>query len=117
MSTVAARTTTLGTELVHALVANDLDTARTLLAPHIAFRALLPQRVVELGDRDEVMELLAGWFPSGAIDELQALDTATIVDRQYVGYRVLWHNPAGEQLIFEQQVTTMSTTPASAGCT
>jgi hypothetical protein len=102
-TSVPARATTPGAALILALVGHDLDAARDLLAPDIAFSALLPPRVVELGDRDAVLALLAGWFPPGAVDELQALESDTVVDRHRVGYRVRWHDPAGRRLVFEQQ--------------
>lgn len=95
--------TASGPALIHALVGHDLDTAHGLLAPDITFSALLPPRVVELGHRDAVLELLAGWFPAGGVDELLALESGTVVDRHRVGYRVRWHNPAGERFVFEQQ--------------
>jgi SnoaL-like domain len=88
--------------LIHALLRNDLDTARNLLAPDITFRALLPRRVAEPAGREAVLELLACWFPAGAVDELEALVSGTVVDRHHVGYRVRWHNPAGERFVFEQ---------------
>lgn len=92
-----------GAALVHALIRNDLDTARELLAPDISFSALLPRRVVQLDEREAVLELLSGWFPAGAVDELQALESGTVVDRHHLGYRVRWHDPAGERFVFEQQ--------------
>ena len=98
-----ARATAAGAALIRALLDRDLDAARALLAPDIAFSALLPPRVVELDDRESVLELLAGWFPAGAVDELQALESDTVVDRHRVGYRVRWHDPDGRPLVFEQQ--------------
>lgn len=96
-------TTTPGAALITALAAHDLDTARGLLAPDIAFRALLPPCVVELDDREPVLDLLAGWFPDGAVDDVEVVAPDTVVDRHRVGYRVRWHDPAGEQFVFEQQ--------------
>lgn len=92
-----------GATLIRSLVENDLDAARDLLAPDIAFCALVPRRVIELDDRNAVLELLASWFPAGGVDQLEMLETGTVVDRHRIGYRVRWHNQAGEQLVFEQQ--------------
>ncbi len=92
-----------GAALIHALAGADRDAARGLLAPDLVFRALLPPLVVELDDRERVLDLLAGWFPPGGVEELEEVGSGTVLDRHRVSYRVRWHDAAGDRFVFEQQ--------------
>lgn len=46
------------------------------------------------------MNVLTGWFPPGAVEELERLETDQVGARHRVGHSVRWNDPAGGSLVF-----------------
>jgi hypothetical protein len=97
-------TTTLGAEFARALSVKDAGRIRDLLHPEIDFRGLTPNRFWEATDPDAVLSILFGtWFEdTDEIRTLEQLESASIVDRERVGYRFGVRNPDGEFLVEQQ---------------
>lgn len=94
----------LGRAFAEALAAKDFDGVEALLDPDIDFRALTPRREWQAGHPAEVVaEILRTWFDdSDHIEELAAVDTGTVSDRQHVAYR--FHGRADDgPFVVEQQ--------------
>ena len=75
-----------------------------LLHPEIDFRALTPNRFWEArGPRAVIDEVLSAWIEEGEqVEELQRVETATVVDRERVGYRYRLRNARGVHLVEQQ---------------
>lgn len=94
----------LGRAFAEALSRKQFDDAIALLDPEIEFRALTPRRHWEASDPAEVGEILRQWFKDTvAIEEVVAIETDSVADRQRVAYRFQGHNEDGPFAI-EQQV-------------
>ena len=89
--------TTLGTAFAEAVTSKDYRRVADLLHPEIDFRALTPRRSWEAGDPDTVIEqILKSWIePDEHVEELIAVDSDTIGDRERVGYRYRLRTPDG----------------------
>ena len=96
--------TTLGTAFAEAVTSKDYRRVADLLHPEIDFRALTPKRSWEAGDPDTVIEqILNSWIePDEHVEELIAVDSDTIGDRERVGYRYRLRTPDGV-FVVEQQ--------------
>jgi hypothetical protein len=96
--------TTLGTAFAEAVTSKDYRRVADLLHPEIDFRALTPNRSWEAGDPDTVIEqILKSWIePDEHVEELIAVDSDTIGDRERVGYRYRLRRPDGV-FVVEQQ--------------
>ena len=96
--------TTLGTAFAEAVTSKDYRRVADLLHPEIDFRALTPNRSWEAGDPDTVIEqILTSWIePDEHVEELIAVDSDTIGDRERVGYRYRLRTPDGD-FVVEQQ--------------
>ena len=93
-----------GQEFAEALAAKDAARLTEVLAPDLDFRALTPNRAWEVSTADGfVTDVLPVWFEKNDhIDELQMLDTASVGDRERMGYLFHGHNGDGP-FIVEQQ--------------
>lgn len=96
--------TTLGTAFAEAVTSKDYRRVADLLHPEIDFRALTPNRLWEAGDPNTVIEqILQSWIePDEHVEELIAVDSDTIGDRERVGYRYRLRTPDGA-FVVEQQ--------------
>jgi hypothetical protein len=94
----------LGARFVRALAAKDFARVASLLHPEVDFRGMTPGRCWEAGTATQVVdEVLRSWFDDhDQIEELLGLDTARLVDRERVGYRLAVSNPQGSFLVEQQ---------------
>jgi hypothetical protein len=95
----------VGEEFAQALGRKDAGALRDLLDPAVDFKALTPGRFWEASDAASVVDdiMLGTWFkPTDAIDEVVAVDTATVAGRERVGYRFRVVNPDGQFLVEQQ---------------
>lgn len=95
----------LGERFARALAAKDRSALLSVLSPTVDFRGLTPNDPWEANSAQSLVDdvLLGAWFePTDAIDELQAVETDTMADRDRVSYRLRGHNPNGP-FIVEQQ--------------
>jgi hypothetical protein len=93
----------LGPRFATALAAKDFAAVAELLDPAIDFRGLTPGRNWEAAEPDAVIEILGQWFEdSDHIDELVAVESGELADRERVGYRFRGHNGDGP-FVVEQQ--------------
>ena len=99
---------TVGERFAAAFAAKDLEGAGELLDPEVDFRALTPNRAWEAsGARAVVSEVLGEWLEeSDQVDELLAIETGRVGDRQRVSYRFRGHNPDGEFVVEQQAYYT-----------
>jgi hypothetical protein len=98
----------LGTEFAEALAAKDFDRLHDLLHPEVDFRGLTPGRDwVALGPDEVVGRVLRQWFEdSDEIEELLAVETGAVADRERVGYRFRGINPDGPFVVEQQAYLT-----------
>jgi hypothetical protein len=96
--------TTLGAAFAEAVVSKDYRRVADLLHPEIDFRALTPNRSWEAGDPETVIEqILKSWIEDDEhVEELVAVESDTIGDRERVGYRYRLRTPDGV-FVVEQQ--------------
>jgi len=80
-----------------------------LLAPDVDFRGLTPGRDWQASSPEQVIAILFDhWFePTDVLDELVAVDTSTVEDRQHVSYRLRGHDADGP-FVVEQQAYFMT---------
>ena len=93
---------TPGAALISALVAGDSDSARSSLAPDVAFSALVPTKLIETSGREETLAVLLDWFPRDGVS-LEHMEASAVGSRMRVGYRVRWESPQDGLQVFEQQ--------------
>jgi hypothetical protein len=93
----------LGRAFAEALARKQFDDAIALLAPEVEFRALTPRRGWEASVPAEVGEILRQWFKDTVeIEEVVAIETDTVADRQRVAYRFQGQNEDGPFTIEQQ---------------
>jgi hypothetical protein len=106
MSQVATETeagSKLGRAFAEALSRKQFDSAIGLLGPEIEFRALTPRRSWEASTPSAVADVLRQWFRDTVeIEEIVAIETDSVADRQRVSYRFEGHNEDGP-FVIEQQ--------------
>ncbi len=98
-------TETRGEQFARALAAKGRDVLRGLLAEHIDFRGMTPERLWEGTTPAEVVDgiVLGHWFePSDQIEELCSVTSGRLVDREHVAYRLRVRNAQGEFLVEQQ---------------
>ncbi len=107
MSQVATETkagSKLGRAFAEALSRKQFDSAMALLDPEIEFRALTPRRSWEASDPSAVADVLRQWFRDTVeIEDVVAIDTDSVADRERVAYRFEGRNEDGP-FVIEQQV-------------
>jgi SnoaL-like protein len=94
-------TDSLGRNLIETAASRDFNGAGALLAPDVEFRALTPKKFVEANGPREVTKVLEEWF--APTQEIEAIESHTVVDRPAVRYRVRWSSPEEGTFVFEQQ--------------
>lgn len=101
---MSATTTTLGAAFAEAYTSEDHERMADLLHPEIDFRALTPNRSWEASDSETVIEqILKAWIEEDEqVEELIAVETDMVADRQRVGYRYRLRRPDGV-FVVEQQ--------------
>jgi hypothetical protein len=101
---VSQTATTLGAAFAEAVTSKDYRRVADLLHPEIDFRALTPNRSWEAGDPETVIEqILKAWIEDDEhVEELIAVESDTIGDRERVGYRYRLRTPDGV-FVVEQQ--------------
>lgn len=99
---------TVGEQFAEALAAKDESRLRALLDPEVDFKALTPRMHWDAANPDEVLEiLLATWFePGDHIEELVAVETGEVVDREYVSYRLSVRKDEGPHVVEQQAYLT-----------
>ena len=95
---------TIGEQFAEALAAKDEARLRDLLDPEVDFQALTPRRHWEAASPEEIVEIVFGtWFqPRDRIEELVAVETGSVADREHVAYRLAVRTD-GEPFVVEQQ--------------
>jgi hypothetical protein len=87
-SATSSRAELLGPAFAHAVARRDFAQVAELLCPDVEFRAVTPRRFWEADTAEETLRILATWFnPNRVVDEVLALSTDLIGDRQSVTYR------------------------------
>jgi hypothetical protein len=107
MSTQLATDTNAGSRLgrafAEALSRKQFDEAIALLDSEIEFRALTPRRNWEASDPAQVGAILRQWFKDTVeIEEVVAIETDSVADRQRVAYRFQGRNEDGPFAIEQQ---------------
>lgn len=93
----------LGFAFAEALAGGELTAVKRLLAHEIDFRAVTPRRTWKASSDEEVLEILARWFPATTVVErLVAVETDEIVDRRRLRYRLHGHDREGRFEIEQQ---------------
>jgi len=98
-------TETRGEQFARALAAKERDVLCGLLAEHIDFRGMTPERLWEGKTPAEVVDgiVLGHWFePSDHIEELRSVTSGRVADREHVAYRLRVRNAEGEFLVEQQ---------------
>ena len=92
--------------LIDGLAARDFGTAVGALDQHVAFRALLPGRMLEVAGRDEVRATLDAWFGGAGRWELVEAVVGEVGGRIHLRWRIRLTNPDVGPGVFlvEQQV-------------
>ena len=101
-------TQTIGSEFAQALAARDFDRIAGLLHPEIDFRALTPRRFWEASSPQQVVdEILTTWFEeSDVVEDVLAIETGGVADREHVSYRFAGTNPDGAFVVEQQAYYT-----------
>jgi hypothetical protein len=90
----------LGERFIRSAAARDFVEACELLSPEVDFRALTPRKTWVAHNPDEVAEIIEKWF--GPTEEIEAIESATVIDQPGVRYRVRCSSDNGA-FVFEQQ--------------
>lgn len=78
----------VGRAFAAAVARRDFDELATLLHPEVDFRALTPRRTWEAATPDEVLDVLRTWFGPATVEQVLAIDSSAVGDRQHVAYRL-----------------------------
>lgn len=95
----------IGERFARAIAGKDAPALLGLLAPHIDFRAMTPNRFWEANSAVEVVNdvIFRYWFePADRIDAIERIEHGAVGDRERVGYRFRVTNADG-QFTVEQQ--------------
>lgn len=108
--TRSATDPSLGTELVHAIAAQDAGALRGLPSTPVTFRAVTPRRFWDAETAVDVAEVIVGaWFgPDKQVTNIISLATDIVGDVQMVSYRLSVDLESGPSVI-EQVVYYTST--------
>lgn len=96
----------LAARFIDGLAARDFDAAVGALDEDVAFRALLPRRVLDISGRDAVRSTLDTWFGSSHRWELVEAVVGEVGGRIHLHWRIRLTNPDVGPGVFlvEQQV-------------
>ena len=105
-STEEAAGFALAGRFIDAIAARDFDAVVATLTDDVAFRALLPRRVVELVGRSEAREMFDTWFGASERWELIEAVIGEVGGRIHLRWRVRLTNPnvGPGTFVVEQQV-------------
>jgi hypothetical protein len=97
-------TTYLGRAFAEALGRKQFDSVMALLDPEIDFGALTPRREWQASGASSVIDdVLRRWFKdTDDIQEIVAIETGSVGDREHVSYRFQGRNEDGP-FVLEQQ--------------
>lgn len=95
----------LGTELAHAIAAQDARVLRGLLSTPVTFRAVTPRRFWDAETAVGVVDVILGvWFgPDKHVTDITSLATDSVGDVQNVSYR-LWVDLDSGPSVVEQVI-------------
>ena len=75
-------------QFADAFLQNDWHTLRRLLADDVAFRALLPPRIVEIETADEAVTIMTSWFDGDqTMTDIETIDIEPMSVKERVAYR------------------------------
>ncbi len=100
----------LGTELAHAVAAQDAGSLRSLLSTPVTFRAVTPRRFWDADTAVGVADIMLGtWFaPDKQVTQIASLTTDTVGDVHKVSYRLMVTLQSGpsviEQVVYYTEV-------------
>lgn len=96
----------LAGRFIDGIAARDFDVVVGTLDEHVAFRALLPRRVLEVEGRDAVRSAFDTWFAAADTWELMEAVVGEVGGRVHLRWRVRLTNPDLGPGVFlvEQQV-------------
>ena len=100
---------TIAERFVRAIAEKDREQLLRLLAPDVDFRGMTPGRFWET-DRAETLvdDVLFTWFaPDEVVEEVLAVDTGWLADREHVSYRFVVRTPDGKHLVEQQAYLTV----------
>ena len=99
---------TAGEQFAEALAGKDRERLIAVLDQRVDFRALTPRRNWEASSPDDVAEIAFGsWFEdTDHIDELVAVESGSMADREKVSYRIRGHNDDGPFVVEQQAYLT-----------
>ncbi len=108
--TVTEEPIPLGRAFAEAIAGKDFPRARELFASELDFRALTPRREWQATTPEQlVTEILSHWFEdSDHVEELAAVDTGSVADRERLVYRLHGHNEDGPFVVEQQAYYTVS---------
>ncbi len=91
----------LGTELAHAIAAQNAEVLRSLLATPVTFRAVTPRHFWDAETAVGVADIILGiWFGHDKqVTDITSLKTDSVGDVQKVSYRLTVHLPTGPSVI------------------
>lgn len=95
----------IGERFARAIAAKDASALLGMLASDIDFRAMTPGKFWEADSAAQLVDevILGQWFePSDRIDGIEAVENATVVDCERVGYRFRVTNEDGTSLVEQQ---------------
>jgi hypothetical protein len=101
LPTRSATDRSLGTELAHAIAAQDARTLRGLLSTPVTFRAVTPHRFWDAETAMGVVDVILGvWFGSDKqVTDMTSLATDNVRDVQKVSYRLRVSLESGPSVI------------------
>ena len=99
--TRSATDPSLGTELAHAIAAQDPGALRGLFATPVMFRAVTPRRFWDAETAVGVADIILGiWFgPDKKITDISSLKTDSVCDIQKVSYQLTVDLDSGPSVI------------------
>ncbi len=99
--TRSATDRSLGTELAHAIAAQDAEVLRGMIATPVTFRAVTPRRFWDAETAVGVADIILGiWFgPDKQVTDITSLKTDSVGDVQKVSYRLTVDLDSGPSVI------------------
>ena len=98
--------TGLARSFVHAIVGGDFDRLETLFAPHVRFRAIIPDEYQDASTATGARALVEDWFGGTDRRELLGWTVEPVGDRLALGYRIELTED-GERRVVEQHIVAI----------